>query len=307
VPATASVTVAGVSHDGPTTQPRAHAVTHDSTDKEREFHYTGRDFERIRQLIHQHAGIALSDRKRDMVYSRVARRLRANAMGRFSDYLAMLEDDPGDEWEEFVNALTTNLTSFFREPHHFPVLAELARRHPHGFSVWCAAASTGEEPYSIAMTLADVFGTLTPPVRILATDLDTHVLARARASLYPLDRVEKLPERQLKRYFQRGRGRNDGLARVRPELRQLVEFRQINLQAPCWQVEAPLDAIFCRNVMIYFDKPTQRRILERFVPLMAPHGLLFAGHSENFHNADDLFRPRGRTIYERVRGERGRR
>ncbi|WP_051071668.1 CheR family methyltransferase [Azoarcus sp. KH32C] len=270
-------------------------------DKEREFDYTDRDFARIRQLIYDHAGISLSEKKRDMVYSRIARRLRANALERFSDYLALLEQDDGREWEQFVNALTTNLTSFFREPHHFPVLAELARKRPKGLRVWCAAASTGEEPYSIAITLADAYGSNTPPARILATDLDTQVLTRARAGIYPLDRVEKLPAATLKRHFNRGTGRNEGLARVRPELRNLIEFDQINLLDPRWSVEGPLDAIFCRNVMIYFDKPTQRRILERFVPLLAPHGLLFAGHSENFHNAHDLFRLRGKTIYEPIR------
>lgn len=270
-------------------------------DKEREFDYTDRDFARIRRLIYAHAGISLSDKKRDMVYSRIARRVRALRLTSFGDYLALLENDPGDEWEQFVNALTTNLTSFFREPHHFPVLAELAQRRPKGLTVWCAAASTGEEPYSIAMTLADAYGTLNPPVRIIASDLDTQVLTRARAGIYPLDRVEKLPPGQLRRYFQRGRGSKDGLARVRPELRQLIEFEQINLLHPEWPVSAPLDAIFCRNVMIYFDKPTQRRILERFEPMLTRHGLLFAGHSENFHNAHDLFRLRGKTIYEPVR------
>ncbi|HJV28102.1 MAG TPA: CheR family methyltransferase [Aromatoleum sp.] len=270
-------------------------------DKEREFDYTDRDFARIRQLIYDHAGISLSEKKRDMVYSRIARRLRATGTTRFADYLALLERDDGREWEQFVNALTTNLTSFFREPHHFPVLAEIARKRPKGLRVWCAAASTGEEPYSLAITLADAYGSATPPVRILATDLDTQVLTRARAGIYPLDRVEKLPAAMLKRHFHRGTGRNEGLARVRPELQSLIEFDQINLLDPRWPVEGPLDAIFCRNVMIYFDKPTQRRILERFVPLLAPHGLLFAGHSENFHNAHDLFRLRGKTIYEPIR------
>ncbi len=269
--------------------------------KEREFDYAERDFKRIRELIYAHAGISLSDKKRDMVYSRIARRLRVHGLQRFSDYLQLIEDGAADEWEQFVNALTTNLTSFFREPHHFPVLAELARTRPGGITVWCAAASTGEEPYSIAMTLADVWRTLTPPVRIIATDLDTQVLARAREGVYPHDRVGKLPAPQLKRYFQRGTDRNEGLARVRPELRQLIEFEQINLLDARWPLSAPFDAIFCRNVMIYFDKPTQRRILERFVPLLAPGGLLFAGHSENFHNAHDLFRLRGKTIYEPIR------
>lgn len=269
----------------------------DIVEKEREFDYAERDFKRIRELIYGHAGIALSEKKRDMVYSRIARRVRALGLQRFSDYLDLVEQHESNEWEQFVNSLTTNLTSFFREPHHFPVLAELARKRPSGITVWCAAASTGEEPYSIAMTLAEVPSSLSAPARILATDLDTQVLSRAEAGIYPLDRVGKLPALQLRQYFQRGTGRNDGLARVRPGLREMIEFAQINLLDPQWPVTGPLDAIFCRNVMIYFDKQTQRRILERFVPLLAPHGLLFAGHSENFHNAQDLFRPCGKTIY----------
>lgn len=267
-------------------------------DKQREFHFTERDFERIRRMIYDHAGIALTEQKRDMVYSRVARRLRDNGLDRFEDYLALLESDVGTEWEAFVNSLTTNLTSFFREPHHFPVLAELARKHPRGLTVWCSAASTGEEPYSIAMTLADAYGSLAPPVRILATDLDTHVLARAEAGIYTLDRLEKIPQAQIKRYLQRGTGSNEGRARIRRELRELITFRQINLLDERWPVRGPLDVIFCRNVMIYFDKTTQRGILERFSPLLAPHGLLFAGHSESFHHATDLFHLRGKTVYE---------
>lgn len=270
-------------------------------DKQREFHFTERDFERIRRMIYDHAGIALTEQKRDMVYSRVARRLRDNGLDRFEDYLALLESDVGTEWEAFVNSLTTNLTSFFREPHHFPVLAELARKHPRGLTVWCSAASTGEEPYSIAMTLADAYGSLAPPVRILATDLDTHVLARAEAGIYTFDRLEKIPQAQIKRYLQRGTGSNEGRARIRRELRELITFRQINLLDERWPVRGPLDVIFCRNVMIYFDKTTQRGILERFSPLLAPHGLLFAGHSESFHHATDLFHLRGKTVYEPMR------
>jgi chemotaxis protein methyltransferase CheR len=181
------------------------------------------------------------------------------------------------------------------------VLADLARNHPEGLTVWCSAASTGEEPYSIAMTLADVYGSaVARKVKILASDLDTQVLQKAATGVYPMDRVARIPEDQLRRHMQRGRGDKAGLVRIRPELRKLIVFRQINLLGNDWPVRGPLDVIFCRNVMIYFDKPTQRRILERFHPLMAPHGLLFAGHSENFHNAQDLFRLKGKTVYAPV-------
>ncbi len=266
--------------------------------RSKEFPFTQADFERARAMIRRSAGIALAEGKQEMVYSRLARRLRATGVDSFSRYLDTLENDANSpEWESFTNALTTNLTSFFREPHHFPILAEHARKHPQ-MSVWCSAASTGEEPYSIAMTLCDAYGTLEPPVRIVATDIDTNVLATAALGVYPNERVASLPAAQLKRFFLRGRGSQEGLVRVRPELRKLIEFMPLNLLAPRWPLSNPFDVIFCRNVMIYFDKPTQRQILERFVPLMKPDALLFAGHSENFLYASNALRLRGKTVYE---------
>lgn len=266
--------------------------------RSKEFPFSQADFERARAMIRRSAGIALAEGKQEMVYSRLARRLRATGVDSFTRYLDGLENDASSpEWEAFTNALTTNLTSFFREPHHFPVLAEHARKHPQ-LSVWCSAASTGEEPYSIAMTLCDAYGTLEPPVRIIATDIDTNVLATAALGVYPAERVASLPMAQLKRFFLKGRGSQAGLVRVRPELRKLIEFMPLNLLAPRWPLTTPFDVIFCRNVMIYFDKPTQRQILERFVPLMKPDALLFAGHSENFLYASNALRLRGKTVYE---------
>ncbi|WP_051971680.1 CheR family methyltransferase [Massilia sp. 9096] len=273
------------------------------SDAGKEFDFTRADFERVRGLIHQRAGISLADSKQEMVYSRLARRLRALGLESFARYLDDLEAGrmPA-EWESFVNALTTNLTSFFRESHHFPLLAEhaLKARRAHGgqLTVWCSASSTGEEPYSIAMTLCEAFNTLTPPVSIIATDIDTNVLATAAAGVYPLERVDKLEPERLRRFFLKGKGAQEGMVRVRPELRQLISFRQLNLLADGWDVKGPFDAIFCRNVMIYFDKPTQRKILSRFVPLMKPDALLFAGHSENFLYVSDALRLRGKTVYE---------
>ncbi|OFZ67627.1 MAG: chemotaxis protein CheR [Betaproteobacteria bacterium RBG_16_56_24] len=268
--------------------------------RDREFAFTEENFERVRKLIYEHAGISLKPAKQDMVYSRLARRLRVNGMDNFQDYLAFLENNNGAEWEAFVNALTTNLTSFFREPHHFPLLAEhvAGRNEKRPISLWCSAASTGEEPYSMAMAMVDAFGSFTPPVSIIASDLDTQVLAKAEAGIYPLERVEKLPEDKVKRFFLKGTGKQSGFVRVRPELRAMITFRQVNLLGSDWPIRGPLDAIFCRNVMIYFDKETQLRILERFVPLLQPEGLLFAGHSESFHNATHLFKLRGKTVYE---------
>jgi chemotaxis protein methyltransferase CheR len=266
----------------------------------REFHFTKKDFDRVCKLIYDHAGISLSDAKQELVYSRLSRRLRATGLNNFGEYLALLESNDVKEWEEFANSLTTNLTSFFREAHHFPVLAEHLRtisgKHP--ISLWCSAASTGEEPYTMAMTVLDTLGRDASQVSIVATDLDTKVLATARTGMYPEERVAKLPDAVVKRYFQRGTGTQAGMVRVKQELRDMVTFRQLNLLDNNWSVRAPLDVIFCRNVMIYFDKPTQLSILKKFAPLLRSDGLLFAGHSESFHNADEYFKLRGKTVYE---------
>jgi len=270
-------------------------------DKAREFQFSSRDFEQVRKLIYDHAGISLNLSKEDMVYSRLARRLRATGLTSFGEYLAHLEsDDASEEWQAFVNSLTTNLTSFFREAHHFPMLAEHVRkqRDKHAITLWCSASSTGEEPYSMAMTMLDLFGSSMPPVKILATDLDTNVLAKAEAGVYPLERLEKLPEDKVKRYFLKGKGAQAGFAKVRPELSNMITFRQLNLLDKTWPIRGPFDAIFCRNVMIYFDKATQRQILEKFAPMLQADGLLFAGHSESFHNAADIFKLRAKTVYE---------
>ena len=265
----------------------------------KEFAFNARDFERVRAMIYKRAGIALADSKQEMVYSRLARRLRATGIGSFGKYLDDLEAGRlGDEWEAFTNALTTNLTSFFREAHHFPLLAEHVKGKREPITIWCSASSTGEEPYSIAMTVCEVFNTLTPPVTIIATDIDTNVLATAANGVYGLDRLEKMSDDRQRRFFLRGKGEREGMVRVRPELRQMITFKQLNLLADGWPLTGAFDVIFCRNVMIYFDKDTQRKILSRFVPLMKPDALLFAGHSENFLYVSDALKLRGKTVYE---------
>ncbi len=271
----------------------------DVSSRDREFEFTGADFERIRKLIHAHAGIVLSPAKQDMVYSRLARRLRACGDRTFAEYLLRLDRDRG-EWETFVNSLTTNLTSFFREAHHFDILADRLRRvaEKRTIRIWCSAASTGEEPYSLAITACEAFDSLTPPVQILASDIDTNVLAQAQRGHYREDRLERMSPERVRRYFLPGPER--GELRVRPELQRLLSFRRINLLDPVWSVQGGLDAIFCRNVMIYFDKPTQYAILKRFVPLLRKNGALFAGHSESFLHAADLLRSVGRTVYLRL-------
>src|SRR5450830_1766405 len=266
---------------------------------DREFEFTAHDFSRVRKLIYQHAGISLSEAKTDMVYSRIGRRLRTVGYDSFKGYLDNLESENNpDEWEAFTNALTTNLTAFFREEHHFPILAEHLVKLKAPIRIWCSAASTGEEPYTIAMTACEAFGTLTPPVKIIATDIDTNVLATAARGVYPEDRLSKMSPARCKSFFQRGKGSQEGLVRVRNELREMITFQQLNLLADTWPLKEPFDAIFCRNVMIYFDKPTQAKILAKFVPLMKPEAILFAGHSENFLYVSDSLKLRGKTVYE---------
>jgi len=266
----------------------------------REFKFTAQDFKRVQKLIYDHAGISLSESKQELVYSRLSRRLRATGINSFSEYLGLLENNDEVEWEEFTNALTTNLTSFFREAHHFPILAEQIRKHrgSEPFLIWCSAASTGEEPYSIAMTAVDACGSFTPPVMIIATDLDTKVLETAKAGVYPLNRVDKMNPEMVKRFFLRGTGKQEGFVRVRKELRDMITFRQLNLLDKTWPIRSQLDVIFCRNVMIYFDKPTQLEILKKFVPLLRESGLLIAGHSESFYHAEEYFKLRSKTVYE---------
>jgi chemotaxis protein methyltransferase CheR len=268
----------------------------------REFAYTERDFERVRRLIRARVGIALNDSKQNMVYNRLTKRLRQLRLASFADYLALLEDAAHPEWQHFVNALTTNLSHFFREEYHFPILVEHVKalgRTP--VRVWSAAASTGEEPYSIAIALCEAFGGLQPPATVLATDIDTHVLGHAQRGVYAMERVEQVAPERLKRFFLRGTGGNAGHAKVRPELARLIEYRRLNLTEPGWSLEQRFDAVFCRNVMIYFDKATQYQVLERIHRVLAPDGLLFAGHSESFLHAAELFKPAGKTVYRPVR------
>ncbi len=271
---------------------------------EQEFKLTSADFERVRQLIYKHAGISLHAGKQAMVYSRLSRRLRETRFGNFGEYLSWLERTTGAEaereWQEFVNCLTTNLTSFFREEHHFHALVEdLRARGARPIRIWCNAASTGEEPYSLAMTVVETLG-LSAQVKLVCSDIDTKVLATAQRGVYSADARGLSPER-LKRHFMRGTGANSGHIRVKPELARLIEFRPFNLMSTSWSsLGEPFDLVFCRNVMIYFDNPTQRKVLERMHAVTKPGGLLYVGHSENFTESRDLFRLRGKTIYERV-------
>ncbi len=270
----------------------------DATTDLGEIAFTSRDFERACALIHAMAGISLSENKRQMVYSRLARRVRVLRLGSFERYLDLVESAAdAAECTAFVNALTTNLTSFFRESYHFPILAEHLLQRQGRITIWCSAASTGEEPYSLAITALEALPDAAERVRIVATDIDTEVLAKAQAGVYALDRASALGAERLRRFFQRGKGANDGKLRAGPALRGMVDFFQLNLLHRAWPFNESFDAIFCRNVMIYFDKPTQADILSRMVPLLKPDGLFFAGHSENLQYVSSDLAPQGKTVY----------
>lgn len=263
------------------------------------------EFARACRLIYRLAGINIADSKQSMVSGRLSRRVRAHGMTSVDGYLELIEHGgPGHpETQEFINALTTNLTAFFRESHHFDTLAQVvAQSGGASPRLWCAAASTGEEAYSIAMTLDETCGS-TSGARLLATDIDTRALADAARGVYRLDVARRCGEARLKRYFLRGRGAQNGLARVKPTLMQRVEFAPLNLLDPSWPVvrsfATRLDAVFCRNVLIYFDKPTQARVVDRLARVLRPGGLLFVGHAENLTEHRDLFTLRGKSVYER--------
>jgi chemotaxis protein methyltransferase CheR len=267
----------------------------------RAYEFSDADFRRLKKMIFDYAGISLNDNKKPMAYSRLTKRIRQLGHANFREYLDFVEHADSEEHVRFINALTTNLTYFFREAHHFTILADhlLKVYDDEPLTVWSAACSTGEEPYSIAMAAIEAFGSDAPPIRIIASDLDTDALAAARRGVYALDKVASLTPQRLKRFFLKGAGDQAGFARIRPQVQRMVEFRQVNLHEEGWPIEGPLAAIFCRNVMIYFNKETQTKILDRFAPLLRRDGLLFAGHSENFfYNARDTFRIRGKTVYE---------
>jgi chemotaxis protein methyltransferase CheR len=266
-----------------------------------EFGFSAADFDRVRALIHRRAGIHLHGGKEAMVYSRLSRRLRETGHRSFADYLAWLESPAAGagEWQEFVNCLTTNLTAFFREEHHFHALADdLAAHGDRDLRIWCSAASTGEEPYSLAMTVAESLRRGVA-ARIVASDIDTRVLATAARAVYPVA-AKGLSAERLRRHCLRGTGANAGMMRIKPELVRMIEFRTVNLIGSDWSLGEPFHVVFCRNVMIYFDAATQRRVLEGIHRVMRPGGRLYVGHSENFTESRDLFRLRGKTIYERL-------
>lgn len=275
---------------------------------EREFEFNRKDFEHIRDLVGERTGIVLSDHKITMVYGRLSRRLRQLKLSSFRDYLKLLEDESGTELVEFTNALTTNLTSFFREPHHFEymkneALPALVKNRPEQrLRVWSAGCSTGEEPYTIGITLQESLERFIRnwDVKILATDLDTNVVQKGKNGVYEQERVNGIEDARLRKWFRKGGDSNSGKVSVADKIREMITFKQLNLLHE-WPMRGPFDIIFCRNVVIYFGKDTQRELFDRYADLLADDGYLFIGHSENLHKITDRFQLIGKTIYRKVR------
>ncbi len=271
----------------------------------REFMFSDRQFKRLRAFVAEQTGIALSEAKKDMVYGRLSKRIRSHFSGDFQAFCDAIENGDAQEQDYLINAITTNLTAFFRESHHFDylrqrLLPELIRRNAASrkIRIWSAGCSTGEEPYSIAMCLAAEKQLADWDIKILATDLDANVIGHAQAGIYSEERLSKMPEKE-RQWFQRGRGANNGLVRLKPELRERVSFKRLNLLHD-WPMRGPFDLIFCRNVVIYFDKQTQTQLFERFADLLTDDGHLFIGHSENLYKVTDRFTSLGNTIYRRL-------
>ncbi len=277
-----------------------------SAPRVREFAFSNEDFEALRKLVKDLTGINLSDQKRELVYGRLARRLRALHLRTFTEYRELLNNDGDREIGELCNAITTNLTSFFRESHHFDYLREhvlQSRAAQHNASrrirLWSAGCSSGEEPYSLAMTVMEALPDVRSwDIKILATDLDSEVLARAQRGLYAADRVRVLGPQRLSRFFIERRGRDGPCYEVVPELMSLITFKQLNLMHHL-PMKGPLDVIFCRNVVIYFDKDTQRELFARVARLQRSGDLLFLGHSESLFKVSESYNPIGKTIYRR--------
>jgi chemotaxis protein methyltransferase CheR len=274
--------------------------------KDREFQFSDKDFAVIREFVKEHTGISLSDAKKNMVYGRLSRQLRRLDLNSFAEYMSLVKQPGSEELVDFVNAMTTNLTSFFREQHHFDYLTKTiipqlleANAHTKRIRIWSAGCSTGEEPYSLAMTIASAVPDLESwDIKILATDLDTNVLAHAERGVYDVERIETIPDTYRRRWFMKGRGENSGSVRVSQKIREMVTFRKLNLMLD-WPMKGPFDTIFCRNVVIYFDKETQRTLFDRYANLMIPRGHIFLGHSESLFKVSTRFDLVGNTIYQK--------
>ncbi len=270
----------------------------------REFPMSQKNFDQVKEVAYVLTGIKLTDHKKNMIYSRLARRIRQRGLNSFDDYCHLLNQQGNDEATEFVNAITTNLTSFFRENHHFEylknsVFPELIKKNSRSrkVRVWSAGCSTGEEPYSIAICVSEQMPIGSWDIKVLATDLDTNVVAHAKRGVYQDDRIESIDEGRSRKWFLRDA--NGSEVRVKRSLQELITFKPLNLLER-WPMKGPFDVIFCRNVVIYFDKETQRKLFNRYADMLAPGGYLFIGHSENLHKVCNRFESLGKTIYRKI-------
>lgn len=269
---------------------------------QREFYMSDSDYQIISEKAYKYTGIVLGDHKKDMVYGRLARRMRALGLKDMKDYCPLIENHSQDEVSKFINAITTNLTSFYRESHHFDFLGDVFCKEMKATSQrkirgWSAACSTGEEPYSIAISLKEHLPSESWDCKILATDLDSKVLEHGRNGVYDKDRINTLSLEQKKKWFLIDRNHPD-IVKAKPGLQEMIRFKRLNLLEK-WPMKGPFDFIFCRNVFIYFDVPTQQKILNGFAHMLRPGGYLFMGHSENPHEAAKHFESLGKTIYRR--------
>ncbi len=275
----------------------------------REFKFTKKNFDFLRKISNARTGIVVPDDKFDMFYARLSRRVRKLGFSDFSQYCDFISSDSaGDEVLELVNAVTTNLTAFFRENHHFEFLKETVlpkflreNKNERKIRIWSAGCSTGEEPYSLAITLKENLpANLHWDVQILATDIDSNVLAKASKGIYTEDRVKDMQKKILRSWFMKGKGSNAGSVRIKPEARSLINFGQLNLMDN-WSVGDIKDVIFCRNVVIYFDRESKVRLINRYADNLKDGGYLFIGHSESLYKITDRFELIGNTIYQKIR------
>ncbi len=264
-----------------------------------------KSFEAFRELVYGHAGIVLGEGKQALVSSRIGKRMRQLGLERFPDYLDWVKGEGGeDEMVQMLDAISTNVTSFFREPEHFEFLKkrleEWTAKGESRLRIWCAASSSGEEPYTLAMTVRESIPESVRDAKILATDISTKVLSIARQGVYPAARMDTLPAGFAQRYFERVGSRESPTWSARPALRELLRFARLNLAEPPFPMQGPMDFIFCRNVMIYFDNPVRQRLLSEFHRLLAPGGYLIVGHSESLTGLTSGFQSVRPSIYRKA-------
>jgi len=272
---------------------------------DREFDFKDQDFNRVKTIVYNYAGIDLNESKKNLVYNRLSKRIRFLSMQTFSEYLDFVEAQGEAEFVHLINAITTNLTFFFRENHHFEylintVIPGLVSQNSTNkkIRIWSAGCSTGEEPYSIAIALKEAVPTGWD-AKVIATDLDSNVVNTGQRGVYKIDRLKGVSEERKKRWFLKGSGSQEGYVKVKPELQKIIEFGQLNLMDE-WPLKDAIDVIFCRNVVIYFDKPTQSKLFNRYADRLPNNGHLFIGHSESLYKVCERFELLGQTIYKKL-------